>query len=150
MADRQVRTWQGRSVIEGIGRPQVEASFVADLIDRTIAVPDAASIAAARVMSRFIGRSCGGSTGTNLWASLAIMQEMAAAGERGAIVTILCDSGERYRSTLFDDAWLAKRKLSCVPYQRQVEAMLIAPDVSSGQARPALVQAPPPRASVGG
>lgn len=145
MADPQVRTWQGRSVIEGIGRPQVEASFVADLIDRTIAVPDAASIAAARVMSRVIGRSCGGSTGTNLWASLAIMQEMAAAGERGALVTILCDSGERYRSTLFDDAWVAERKLSCVTYERQIEAMLVAPDVASARTRRGQ-----PLASVGG
>jgi cysteine synthase A len=149
MANRKVRTWQGRSVIEGIGRPQVEASFVADLIDRTIAVPDAASIAAARVMSRFIGRSCGGSTGTNLWASLLIMQEMAAAGERGALVTILCDSGERYRSTLFDDRWLAARKLSCGPHERQLEAMLAVPNASPSSARPAPVQAAPPRAAVG-
>lgn len=150
MADRNVRTWRGRSVIEGIGRPQVEASFVADLIDRTIAVPDAASVAAARLMSRFIGRSCGGSTGTNLWASLLIMQEMAAAGERGALVTILCDSGERYRSTLFEDTWLADRKLSCAPYLRQLEAMLAVPDVSSDPARPEPIEVPPPRARVGG
>jgi cysteine synthase len=150
MADRNIRTWQGRSVVEGIGRPQVEASFVADLIDRTVAVPDAASVAAARVMSRFIGLSCGGSTGTNLWASLLIMQEMAAAGERGALVTILCDSGERYRSTLFDDAWLTACGLSCAAYERQLETMLAAPDVSPGQARPALAQAAPPRAIVGG
>lgn len=150
MADRSIRTWQGRSVVEGIGRPQVEASFVADLIDRTVAVPDAASIAAARVMSRFIGRSCGGSTGTNLWASLLIMREMAAAGERGALVTILCDSGERYRSTLFNDAWLAARGLSCTAHERQLEAMLAAPDAPPGLARPALAQAAPPRAIAGG
>jgi cysteine synthase A len=149
MADRKVRTWPGGSVIEGIGRPQVEASFVAELIDRTIAVPDGASIAAARVMSRFIGRSCGGSTGTNLWASLLIMQEMAAAGERGALVTILCDSGERYRSTLFDDRWREARKLSCGPYERQLEAMLAAPNASPGPARLAPVQAASPRAAVG-
>jgi cysteine synthase A len=75
---------------------------------------------------------------------------MAAAGERGALVTILCDSGERYRSTLFDDAWLAKRKLSCAPQQRQLEAMLAGPDLPPDQARPAPVPAAPPRASVGG
>jgi cysteine synthase A len=150
MVDRNIRTWQGRSVVEGIGRPQVEASFVADLIDRTVAVPDAASIAAARVMSRFIGRSCGGSTGTNLWASLLLMREMAAAGERGALVTILCDSGERYRSTLFDDAWIAARGLACTAYEHQLEAMLAAPDASPGQARQASAQAAPPHAVVGG
>ena len=112
------------SVIEGIGRPQVEASFVPELIDRTIAVPDAASIAAARVMSEFLGRRCGGSTGTNLWAAFAILKEMAAAGEKGSLVTILCDSGDRYRSTLFDDGWLAAQGLSCADHEAQLRQFL--------------------------
>jgi len=73
------------------------------------------------------------------------MRELAPAGERGALVTILLDSGERC-STLFDNAWLAARKLSCTPYERQLEAMQAVPDVSSDSARPA----PAPRATVGG
>lgn len=97
------------SVIEGIGRARVEPSFVPELVDRMIAVPDAASIAAARLVSRLLGRACGGSTGTNVWACLKIIEEMQAAGREGAIVTLLCDSGERYRSTLFNDTWLAER-----------------------------------------
>jgi cysteine synthase A len=31
---------------------------------------------------------------------------MAAAGQAGSIVSILCDSGERYAGTYYDDAWL--------------------------------------------
>jgi cysteine synthase A len=131
IADPRIRTWSsGRSVIEGIGRPQVEASFVPELIDRAIVVPDAASIAAARVMSRFLGRRCGGSTGTNLWAAFTLMSEMAAAGEKGSLVTILCDSGDRYRSTLFDDQWLAEKGLSCAGYEADLENW-IAPAVST-------------------
>ena len=125
MADPGIRIWPNRrSVIEGIGRPQVEASFVPELIDRTIAVPDAASIAAARVMSEFLGRRCGGSTGTNLWAAFMILKEMAAAGEKGSLVTILCDSGDRYRSTLFDDGWLAAQGLSCADHEAQLRQFL--------------------------
>ena len=125
MADPRIRIWPNRrSLIEGIGRPQVEASFVPELIDRTIAVPDAASIAAARVMSEFLGRRCGGSTGTNLWAAFAILKEMAAAGEKGSLVTILCDSGDRYRSTLFDDGWLAAQELSCADHEAQLRKFL--------------------------
>jgi cysteine synthase A len=125
MADPRIRIWPNRrSVIEGIGRPQVEASFVPELIDRTIAVPDAASIAAARVMSEFLGRRCGGSTGTNLWAAFAILKEMAAAGEKGSLVTILCDSGDRYRSTLFDDGWLAAQGLLCADHEAQLRKFL--------------------------
>jgi cysteine synthase len=110
LADRSIRAVsEPPSLIEGIGRPRCEPSFIPELIDRAYAVPDAASIAAARVLSRRIGRSCGGSTGTNLWAAAKIIAEMAACDEQGSVATLLCDSGERYRSTLLDDEWLNGR-----------------------------------------
>jgi len=110
LADRSVCSAAGPpSVIEGIGRPRCEPSFVPELIDQAFAVPDAASIAAARVLSRRIGRSCGGSTGTNLWAVAQVVGDMVRRGESGSVVTLLCDSGDRYRSTHFDDAWLECR-----------------------------------------
>ncbi|NBJ12354.1 PLP-dependent cysteine synthase family protein [Microvirga arsenatis] len=122
LADRSVCTVSGApSVIEGIGRPRCEPSFVPELIDRATAVPDAASIAAARVLSRRIGRSCGGSTGTNLWAVAQIIGEMVKNGEQGSVVTLLCDSGERYRSTHFDDAWLACRGIDIKPAEDAME-----------------------------
>ena len=40
------------SHIEGIGRPRVEPSFVPDVVDRMIRVPDAASVAAMRLVRR--------------------------------------------------------------------------------------------------
>jgi cysteine synthase len=92
-----------------------------DLIDRAYAAPDAASIAAARVLSRRIGRSCGGSTGTNLWGAAQIAAEMAERGEQGSIVTLLCDSGERYRSTHLDDTWLAARGIDIRPAEETME-----------------------------
>jgi len=110
LADRSICTIACTpSVIEGIGRPRCEPSFNPELIDAAYAVPDAASLAAARVLSRRIGRSCGGSTGTNLWAVAQTIGEMMRNGEQGSVVTLLCDSGERYRSTHLDDAWLAQR-----------------------------------------
>lgn len=99
------------SCIEGIGRPRCEPSFIPELIDRAEAVTDAQSIAAARVLARQIGRVCGGSTGTNFWTVARLVTEMRARGEQGSIITLLCDSGERYRSTLLNDAWLAARGL---------------------------------------
>ena len=97
------------SIIEGIGRPRVEPSFVPDVIDRMIAVEDACSIAAMRSLSRRLGRTVGGSTGTNLVACLALADEMVAAGTSGSIVTLLCDGGDRYGCTYYDDTWLAGR-----------------------------------------
>jgi cysteine synthase A len=73
------------------------------------------------VLSRRIGRSCGGSTGTNLWAVAQIAGEMMKNGERGSVVTLLCDSGERYRSTHFDDAWLEERGIDIRPAEEAME-----------------------------
>jgi cysteine synthase len=122
LADRSVSTISGPpSLIEGIGRPRCEPSFIPELIDRAYAVSDAASIAAARVLSRRIGRSCGGSTGTNLWAAAQIVAEMGTCGEQGSVATLLCDSGERYRSTHLDDAWLEQRGIDIGPAEAEME-----------------------------
>lgn len=97
------------SLIEGIGRPRVEPSFVPQAIDRMIKVPDAASIATIRWVEQPMGRRVGGSTGTNLWGVFGLVAEMVRRGERGSIVTLLCDGGERYSNTYFDDDWVSAR-----------------------------------------
>ncbi len=94
------------SRIEGIGRPRVEPSFVSQVIDRMIGVPDAASIATARCVSNRLGRLVGGSTGTNMWGALMLVAEMVAERRAGSVVTLLCDSGDRYTNTYYDDSWL--------------------------------------------
>jgi cysteine synthase A len=99
------------SRIEGIGRPRVEPSFVGQVVDRMFEVPDAASIAAARHAGDVLGRRVGGSTGTNLWGAFALIAEMLATGRSGSVVTLLCDGGDRYAGTYFDDAWLAAQGL---------------------------------------
>ncbi|WP_299557780.1 PLP-dependent cysteine synthase family protein [uncultured Mycolicibacterium sp.] len=105
---------QGRAVvtgassrIEGIGRPRVEPSFLPEVVDRMVSVPDAGSIAAARYASTVLRRRVGPSTGTNLWGAFGLLAEMVAAGQRGSVVTLLSDSGDRYADTYFDDAWVA-------------------------------------------
>jgi cysteine synthase A len=122
LRDRSITTVAGNgSLIEGIGRPRVEPSFIPELVDRAIAVPDAASIGGARVLSRQLGRMCGGSTGTNLWAIATIVSEMFAAGEQGSVVSLICDSGDRYLSTYFNDDWVAERELDLRPYEDALE-----------------------------
>jgi cysteine synthase A len=109
------------SRIEGIGRPRVEPSFVLGVVDRMIAVPDAASIAAMRFCSRVTGRLVGGSTGTNLWGSLRLAAEMRRIGVEGSIVTLLCDGGERYGNTYYDDGWLHTHGIEIEPYLDTLE-----------------------------
>jgi cysteine synthase len=109
------------SRIEGIGRPRVERSFVPTVVDEMRQVPDAASVAAMRWCSRLLGRPVGGSTGTNLWGALSVVARMRAEGRDGSIVTLLCDGGERYRHTYYDDDWLRERGLDIGPYVAALE-----------------------------
>ena len=95
------------SRIEGIGRPRVEPSFNRHVVDRSIRVADADSFAAARFLERVLGRRVGPSTGTALIACANCLSDMRGAGERGAVVTLLCDGGERYLGTCYDDDWLS-------------------------------------------
>lgn len=111
------------SRIEGIGRPRVEPSFVPSVIDRMVTVPDAASIAAMRHLEAVTGRRAGGSTGTNLWGSLQLVAELRAAGRRGSVVTLLCDGGERYAHTYYDDGWLAAQGLDLTPYLADLDRL---------------------------
>ena len=99
------------SRIEGIGRPRVEPSFLPEVVDRMISVPDAASVAAARHVSGVLGRRVGPSTGTNVWGAFGLLAEMVAAGRSGSVVTLLADSGDRYADTYFCDEWVASMGL---------------------------------------
>ena len=104
-AGREVATGAS-SRIEGIGRPRVEPSFLPGVVDRMIAVPDAASVATARHVSAVLGRRVGPSTGTNVWGAFALLAEMVTAGAGGSVVTLLADSGDRYVDTYFSDDWV--------------------------------------------
>ena len=97
------------SRIEGIGRPQVEPSFQADVVDQMLRVPDAASIATMLWLEKLIGRKPGASTGTNLWGVFQVARSMQEQQQSGSIVTLMCDSGERYLDTYYDSDWVAEK-----------------------------------------
>jgi cysteine synthase A len=121
--DGDPATATGRSSrIEGIGRPRVEPSFVPTIVDRMICVPDAASLAAMRHLEKVTGRRAGGSTGTNLWGAFTLVGEMLAAGRTGSVVTLLCDGGERYAHTYYDDGWLTAHGLDLAPSLAALDA----------------------------
>jgi cysteine synthase A len=129
--DPAVRTGIG-SRIEGIGRPRVEPSFVPGVVDRMISVPDAASVATARFLFRTTGRRAGGSTGTNLWGALRLACELRADGRTGSIVTLLCDSGNRYEHTVYSDEWVRDRGLDLSGPTRTLERAIATGEWSTG------------------
>ena len=57
----------------------------------------------------------GGSTGTNLWGAFEIVAQMRQSRTRGSVVTLLCDGGERYANTYYDDTWVAAQGLHLDP-----------------------------------
>jgi cysteine synthase len=110
------------SGVEGIGRPRVEPSFIRPVVDQMIKVPDAASYAAMLFLHKLMLKRGGPSTGTNLWGAFELIADMAAAGEEGSVVTLICDSGERYTQTYYNDVWLAQKRVDLRPYRRQLQA----------------------------
>lgn len=103
------------SRVEGIGRPRVEPSFNRRVVDHSISVPDALSFAAARFLECKLGRRVGPSTGTALVACAELMAAMKRERESGAVVTLICDGGERYAGTCYSDEWLACSGLDIGP-----------------------------------
>ncbi len=99
------------TLIEGIGRSRIEPGFMFDVVDDVIEVDDADSVAAMWLLEPLLGRRYGGSSGTNFVACLSLATQMRDRGERGSIVSLLCDRGERYAQTLYQRAWLAERGL---------------------------------------
>lgn len=109
------------SQVEGIGRPRVEPSFISSVIDRMERVPNAASYATLRFLEKRLNRRCGGSTGTNLYAVFRLMSELKLQDEEVSLVSMICDGGERYLDTYYNDEWLEKNGFDIEPYSRQLE-----------------------------
>lgn len=105
------------SRIEGIGSsgPVVFGKTFSLLragVARMFKIPDDASIAAMRLTAALTGYEPGPSTGTNLVGAMRLLEEMHRKGEQGAIVTIICDDGKRYRDSYYDAQWLKSKELN--------------------------------------
>lgn len=102
----------GGSGVEGIGRPQVEPSFLPEIIDHMLQVPNAASYAAIHVLEEIIGKRYGGSTGTNFYGACLLMADMARQQQSGSVVILGCDAGELYRDTYYNPQWLHDQNIA--------------------------------------
>ncbi|MCM2678144.1 PLP-dependent cysteine synthase family protein [Echinimonas agarilytica] len=114
-------TLTSNSRIEGIGRPRVESSFMASVIDAMIKVPDAASIATAHALEKVLNRKVGASTGTNVYATLQLLARTANNDRHVTLLSMICDSGERYIDTYYNPKWLYEHGFDLEPYQHQLQ-----------------------------
>ena len=99
----------GPSITEGIGNSRVTLNLAGARIDSAVQVPDKDMVRLVYRMLREDGWFFGSSTGINLCAAVQIAQNL---GPGHTIVTILCDAGHKYQSTLFNPAFLETKGLS--------------------------------------
>ena len=89
----------GPHKIQGIGAGFVPEVFDRSVVDEIIGVSDEDALETARAMAQREGILAGISAGANVWAALQVAARPEMLGKR--IVTIVCDSGERYMSLPF-------------------------------------------------
>ncbi|MEO0375769.1 MAG: cysteine synthase A [Cyanobacteria bacterium P01_A01_bin.17] len=100
---------EGNSVTEGIGNSRVTANLQDAPIDDAIQIDDPECLRVVYQLLQRDGLFMGGSVGINVGAAVALAKQM---GPGHTIVTVLCDSGTRYQSKLFNPEWLAAKGLS--------------------------------------
>ena len=99
---------EGSSVAEGIGQSRITANLESAPIDTQFRISDEAGLEQVYALLRQEGLCVGLSSGINVAGAMALARQL---GPGKRIVTILCDSGMRYLSTLFNPAWLAAKGL---------------------------------------
>jgi cystathionine beta-synthase len=99
--------------VEGIGGDKIPTTIWFDWIDEFRQVSDRASLMMTRRLAREEGILTGGSTGLNVALALDIAREVD--DPSALIVTILCDTGERYLSKVFNDEWMQENQMLDVP-----------------------------------
>jgi cysteine synthase A len=97
------------SITEGIGIGRVTANLKDAPIDQAVHVEDAETVHFVYRLLIEEGLLLGSTSGINVAAAMRVAREM---GPGHTIVTVLCDSGAKYQSRLFNRAWLEQKGLA--------------------------------------
>ena len=98
----------GSSITEGIGQGRVTANLEGAPVDFAYQIPDEEALPIVFDLVVQEGLLLGGSSGINIAGALRLAREL---GPGHTIVTLLCDSGARYASKLFNPAFLRSKNL---------------------------------------
>lgn len=96
------------SITEGIGIGRVTANMQDAPVDDAVHIPDAESVACVYRLLREEGLFLSSTSGVNVAAAIRVARQL---GPGHLIVTVLCDSGSKYLSRLYNREWLAKKGL---------------------------------------
>ncbi len=120
----QAKATPGGSITEGIGLGRVTAIIERAKVDEAYLIPDAEAVPIIYELLEHEGLCLGGSTGINVAGAIRLAKQL---GPGKTIVTVLCDSGSRNQSKLFNPdfmrsknlpvpAWLEKRSKIDIPF----------------------------------
>jgi cysteine synthase A len=106
---------EGNSITEGIGNGRVTKNLAEAVVDHAFQVPDTESIPLVFRLLQEEGLLLGGSSGVNVAGAIRLAKKL---GPGHTIVTILCDSGLRYRQRLFNPQFLESKGLPVPAFLR--------------------------------
>ena len=99
---------EGNSISEGIGQGRITANLAEAPIDMAFRLSDIEALPLIYDLMRDEGLYLGGSTAINVAGALTMAREL---GPGHTIVTILCDSGQRYQSKVWNPSFLREKGL---------------------------------------
>jgi cysteine synthase A len=107
---------EGSSVAEGIGQGRITANLEGAPIDTQFRIADEEGLEWVRRLLSEEGLCLGMSSGINVAGAVALGKQL---GPNARVVTILCDTGFRYLSTLYNPEWLKAKGLPVFPWLAQ-------------------------------
>ena len=99
---------EGSSITEGIGQNRITKNIEGAPIDEAYRIPDEEAVPVVFELLKEEGLCLGGSSGINVAGAVRLARDL---GPGHTIVTLLCDSGTRYQSKLFNPAFLREKNL---------------------------------------
>ena len=111
---------EGNSITEGIGQGRITANLVGAPIDLAYQVSDEDALPIVFDLAQHEGLLLGGSSGINVAGAMRLARDL---GPGHTIVTILCDSGTRYQSKLFNPSYLREKNLPAPAWLSQGPAI---------------------------
>jgi cysteine synthase A len=104
----EIKTSPGGSITEGIGLGRVTPIIEQAKVDQAYVIPDEEAVPVIYELLEHEGLCLGGSSGINVAGAIRLAREL---GPGHTIVTVLCDSGNRYQSKIFNPAFMRSKNL---------------------------------------
>ena len=109
----EAKASEGSSISEGIGQARITANVEGTPIDIPYTIPDSEWLPIAFELLQNEGLCIGGSAAVNVAGAVRLAKEL---GPGKTIVTLLCDSGTRYQSKMFNPEFLRSKDLPVPPW----------------------------------